>query len=62
MVGGASEISVTFGNGRRYRGKVVGTDRETDVGLVQLLDVKSVPVAKLGDSRNLLPGQWVVAS
>jgi serine protease Do len=61
VVAGASEITVTFGNGKKYRGRVLGTDRETDVGLVQVLDAANLPVAKLGDSRNLIPGQWAVA-
>ncbi len=61
VVGGATEITVTFGNGRKHRGRVLGIDHETDVGLVQLLDVKAPPVAKLGDSRSLRPGQWAIA-
>ncbi len=62
VVGGATEITVTFGNGRKYQARVLGTDRETDVGLVQLLNPpKDLPVAKLGDSRRLVPGQWAIA-
>lgn len=61
VVANASEITVTFGNGKKYRGRVLGTDRETDVGLVQLIDGKDVPAARLGDSRNLIPGQWAIA-
>lgn len=60
VVAGASEITVTLGNGRKYRGRVIGTDRETDVSLVQVNAPGLVP-AKLGDSRNLRPGQWAIA-
>jgi S1-C subfamily serine protease len=40
----------------------MGTDRETDVGLIRLLDPpKNLAVARIGDSRNLVPGQWAIA-
>jgi S1-C subfamily serine protease len=62
VVDGADEITVTFGNGTKVRGKVMGTDRETDVGLIRLLDPpKNLAVAHIGDSRNLVPGQWAIA-
>jgi serine protease Do len=62
VVAGADDITVTFGNGEKCRGKVLGTDRETDVGLIRLIDPpKNLAVAQVGDSRNLLPGQWAIA-
>ncbi len=61
VVEGVDSLTVTFGNGRKYRGRVMGKDHETDVGLVQILDVSNPPVAKLGDSRSLIPGQWAIA-
>jgi serine protease Do len=62
VVAGADEIMVTFGNGAKSRGRVMGTDRETDVGLIRLIDPpKDLAVAQLGDSRNLVPGQWAIA-
>jgi serine protease Do len=62
VVGGASEIKVTFANGKTYRGQVIGTDRETDVGVIKLINAPSaLPAAHLGDSRQLVPGQWAIA-
>ncbi|MGV3724875.1 MAG: S1C family serine protease, partial [Actinomycetota bacterium] len=62
VVAGADEITVTFGNGVKSRGRVMGTDRETDVGLIRLIDPpKDLAVAQLGDSRALTPGQWAIA-
>jgi serine protease Do len=61
VVQGAETIRVTFGNGRSYSGQVRGVDRETDVALVQIRNASSLPVAKLGDSRQLIPGQWAIA-
>lgn len=62
VVAGADEIIVTFGNGAKSRGRVMGTDRETDVGLIRLIDPpKDLAVAQLGSSRALTPGQWAIA-
>ncbi len=62
VVAGATRITVTFGNGKKYRGEVLGSDQESDVGLIRLINPPAnLPVAHLGDSRNLIPGQWAVA-
>ena len=61
VVAGASQISVTFGNGKKYKGTVVGVDHETDVGVVRIQNAPSLPAARLGDSRKLIPGQWAIA-
>jgi S1-C subfamily serine protease len=60
VVRGADEINVVLASGRRFRGRVVGADRETDVALVQVTG-KDLPVAPLGDSTRLRPGQWAIA-
>lgn len=62
VVSGADQITVTFGNGKQYPGEVMGVDRETDVALVRLKELPpKLPVARLGDSRALVPGQWAIA-
>ena len=61
VVAGASEITVSFGNGKRYKGKVIGADQETDVGVVKLEGAASWPAAKLGNAKTLVPGQWAIA-
>jgi S1-C subfamily serine protease len=42
------------------KGRVVGSDRYSDVALVQVTG-KSLPVAPLGRSQGLRPGQWAIA-
>ena len=61
VVEGAEQIRVVFPNGRRFRGRVVGGDRDTDVALVQILNAGTLPAAQLGDSKRLVPGQWAIA-
>ncbi|HKA87914.1 MAG TPA: trypsin-like peptidase domain-containing protein, partial [Haliangiales bacterium] len=50
VVGEASEITVTVADGRELKGKVVGTDPRTDIGLIKVEDRKPFPTVRLGDS------------
>jgi serine protease Do len=62
VVRGAQEIVVTLADGRDFAAELVGTDEVNDVALVRLqTDGASLPVAPLGDSDNLMIGEWVVA-
>lgn len=56
----AQKINVTLFDGKSYPGKVVGRDKLTDIALVKI-NAKDLPVAKLGSSENLRPGDWVIA-
>ncbi|MFZ9736693.1 MAG: trypsin-like peptidase domain-containing protein [Prochlorotrichaceae cyanobacterium] len=55
-----SEVEVTLTNGKKYKGKILGRDKELDIALVKI-DAKDLPFAKLGDSDAVRIGQWVVA-
>ena len=60
VVDGADQVVVRLSDRRELDAEVVGSDALSDVAL---LKVKStgLPTVDLGDSRNLKPGQWVVA-
>ncbi|MGN2244953.1 Do family serine endopeptidase [Frateuria sp. GZRR33] len=60
VVGGADDITVTLQDGRTFKGKLIGTDPDTDVAVVQIpaKNLKALPVA---DSSNLRVGDFVVA-
>lgn len=60
VVDGASDVSVTLPDGRSFSGKVLGTDPLTDVGVVKVVASK-LPVAPLGDSSRVRPGEWAIA-
>ncbi len=60
VVGDASEILVTLNDKRQFKGKVVGKDAYTDLAAVKI-DATDLPVAKLGVSKTLRPGDWVIA-
>ena len=60
VVDGVSEVGVTLPNGRSYRGKVLGLDPLTDVAVVKVA-ASGLPVASLGDSAKVRPGEWAIA-
>ncbi|MBE9173818.1 trypsin-like peptidase domain-containing protein [Cyanobium sp. LEGE 06143] len=60
VVDGASEVSVTLPDGRSLTGKVLGSDPLTDVAVVKVV-ATDLPVAPLGDSAKLRPGEWAIA-
>ena len=62
VVAGAAEIEVKTNDGRSFDAFVVGSDSLTDVAVLKIRDrVNNLPVAFLGDSDKLRPGDWAVA-
>jgi S1-C subfamily serine protease len=60
VIANADNVSVVLKDGRRLQGNVVGTDPVTDVAVVKI-KAMGLPVARLGNSDNLLPGEWAIA-
>ncbi len=61
VVAGADEVTVRMADAKReFKAKVVGVDERSDIALLKV-DEKGLPVAKLGKSSTLEPGQWVAA-
>jgi S1-C subfamily serine protease len=60
VVDGASDVTVTLPDGRSYSGKVLGADPLTDVAVVKVV-ASQLPVAPLGDSERVRPGEWAIA-
>jgi serine protease Do len=60
VVNGASEVTVRLTDRHEYTAKVVGIDTKSDVAVIKIA-AKDLPTVKLGDSRNLRVGEWVLA-
>jgi serine protease Do len=60
VVDGASEVIVHLTDRRELKAKVIGSDPTSDVAVLKV-DAANLPVLALSDSRNLKPGQWVLA-
>ena len=63
VVDKAREVRVLLTGGESYTAKIVGTDKDTDVALLQLEapSDKVFPYANLGDSSRLEEGDFVMA-
>ena len=60
VVQNADDIKVTLSDGRSFKGKVIGKDKFTDVALVKI-PATGLKAAKIGESKNLRPGDWAIA-
>ncbi len=60
VVADTDTVQVTLKDGRSLEGKVVGVDPVTDVAVVKI-KATNLPTVKLGNSKNLLPGEWAIA-
>ena len=60
VAGNAKEITVTLTNKSKYKAKLVGTDLVSDIALLKI-DGKDLPYIQLGNSDDVLIGEWVIA-
>jgi serine protease Do len=60
VVDGATQIKVTLNDRRVLTGKVIGTDKMTDLAVIKV-NASDLPSIAWGDSTKLKPGQTVLA-
>lgn len=60
VAGNAKEITVTMTGGHTYKAELVGSDQVTDVALLKI-DGKDLPYLRLGNSDNIIIGEWAIA-
>src|SRR5688500_1077420 len=60
VVEGADEVRVRLTDRREFKGKVVGTDKATDIAVVKIA-ATGLPTVKLGDPSQIKVGEWVLA-
>src|SRR5262249_35280418 len=61
VINGADRIKVRFYDGSESPGKVIGSDRETDLAVVKVEPAASMTAARFGDSEKMRVGDWVLA-
>lgn len=61
VVGSARQVEVALADGRRLAGEVLGRDPTVDIAVVRVRAGGDLPVAPLGDSDRLDPGQAAIA-
>ncbi len=60
VVSEADEIIVRMTDRREFTAKVIGTDERSDIALIKI-DAEDLPVVRIGSSKNLKVGEWVLA-
>ena len=60
VIQGADRISVILAGGNEYDAQLVGSDETSDLALLKL-DGNDFPYAELGDSDDLIIGEWIIA-
>jgi serine protease Do len=61
VVDGATRITISLLTGERFRGKVIGVDKETDLAVIKIDAPRELPMMKFGDSNAAQVGDWVLA-
>jgi S1-C subfamily serine protease len=61
VINGASSISVRLLDGRSFTAEVVGAEPDFDLAVLRLEGAKNLPSVRMADSRDLLPGETVIA-
>ena len=60
VVGGLDGIKVTLNDKREFQAKLIGSDPQTDIALLKI-DAADLPTVKIGNAKDLKPGEWVAA-
>ncbi len=60
VIHGADKVTVTLPDGREFKGEIKGADIRSDLAVVKI-QAKNLPVAELGDSDQVMIGQWAIA-
>ncbi|MBT3181152.1 MAG: DegQ family serine endoprotease [Deltaproteobacteria bacterium] len=61
VVAGADDIEVGLSDGRTFKAKVLGIDERSDIAVIKIKNDKNLPFARLGSSKAMRPGDWVMA-
>ncbi len=61
VVKNARTLTVTMDDGTVLAAKVIGTDPRTDIAVLKVQAPRPLPFIQLGNSRDVKPGEWVVA-
>jgi len=62
VVRGSEDITITLTSGDQYKGKIIGSDESSDLAVLKIIsNKKDFPYAVLGNSDDLMIGEWAIA-
>lgn len=60
VIEGGEEFFFTLSDGRQFKGELLGVDRYGDIAVFKI-EGRNLPYAELGDSDDLIIGEWAIA-
>ena len=60
VAGNATEITITMTDGSHHEAKIIGSDPVSDICLLKI-DGDNLPYVELGNSNDIIIGEWVIA-
>ena len=61
VIDGADEVEVSITPDIKYKAKIIGKDKKTDIALIKIESKKPLHYLSFGNSANSKIGQWVIA-
>ncbi len=61
VIEGGTNIDIEFNDGRSYPARILGTDEETDLALLEIQTDEKIPHVNFHQEEDLRIGDWVVA-
>jgi serine protease Do len=61
VVADATKIKVNVKDGKEYQARVIAGDELSDIAVIKIDGDKDFPYAKIGDSKAMKVGDWVIA-
>lgn len=62
IVAGSEQLQITLPDGQSFDGELVGANAMYDLAVIKIAGtVSGLPVAPLGDSDRVTPGEWAIA-
>ena len=60
VVEDSEEIAISLNDGSKYKAKVIGVDKKTDLALLKINPTKELKFVKFGDSTKSRIGDWII--
>ena len=61
VIENSDSVQIALSTGGLFKGKLIGMDKVADLALIKIDSPDSLPVIPLGSSKELKPGDWVMA-
>ena len=61
VIENSDSVQIALSTGGLFKGKLIGMDRVADLALIKIDSPDPLPVIPLGSSKELKPGDWVMA-